>query len=202
MIIFLYGPDDYRREAKKREILAEFQKKRSDLGIGRFDLAGTRLRSGTELRRGEGSFDEFKEFLASQSLFQSAKLVMLDNAFELEAKVLKKILLEVLENKNITVLMSEKDKPVKALDFLLKEPAVNQKFEHLEGKEWENFILKEAKRLSVKLTAGALRFLAGVYQNNSWGLVTELEKLAGLDRELVDVRDLEELGVEQAPVFW
>ena len=24
MIIFLYGPDDYRREAKKREILAEF----------------------------------------------------------------------------------------------------------------------------------------------------------------------------------
>jgi len=190
MVIFLYGPDDYRREAKKREILAEFQKKRSDLGVGKFDLTS------------DGELEKFREFLISQSLFQSAKMVILDNAFELEAKVLKKMLLEVLENKNITVLMSEKDKPVKVLDFLLKEPVVNQKFEFLEGREWENFILKEAKRVEVKITAGALRFLAAVYQNNSWGLVTELEKLAGLGKELVDVKDLEELGVEQRPIFW
>lgn len=206
MIIFLYGPDDYRREAKKREIVAEFQKKRSDLGIGRFDLVS------------EDGFKSLQEFLMSQSLFQPKKMAILDNGFELEAKVLKKILLEVLENKNITVLMSEKDKPVKALDFLLKEPVVNQKFENLEGKEWENFILKEAKRVEVKITAGALRFLAGVYQNNSWGLVTEFQKVkylgnpAAFRQDLrqassgshveIDVRDLEDLGVEQVPNFF
>lgn len=209
MIIFLYGADDYRREAKKREIVAEFQKKRSDLGVGKFSF-GEGSASGGDLV----VFEKFREFLISQSLFQSAKLAILENSFEVsgdpdkKSKIsngagrLREVLKEVLENKNITVLMSEKDKPVKAMDFLLKEPVVSQKFEFLEGREWENFILKEAKRVEVKITAGALRFLAAVYQNNSWGLVTELEKLAGLGKELVDVKDLEELGVEQAPNFW
>ncbi len=205
MIIFLYGPDDYRREVKKREIVAEFRKRRDNLGLMTFDLSE------------EGSFEKFKEFLVNQSLFQSAKMAVLEDSFQVSGdpdkkskisngagrlKDLKKIFLEILDNKNITVLISEKDKPVKALDFLLKEPVVNQKFEFLEGKDWESFILKEAKRVEVKITAGALRFLANVYQNNTWALVTELEKVAGLGKEIIDVKDLEDLGVEQAPNFW
>ncbi|MBI3589334.1 MAG: hypothetical protein HY093_02905 [Candidatus Liptonbacteria bacterium] len=221
MIIFLYGADDYRREQKKREILLEFKKKRSDLGVGYFDLAE------------EGGFLRFQEFLISQSLFQVAKMAVLENSFEVTSdpdkkskisngagklKELKRILEGVLENKNITVLMSEKDKPVKALDFLLKKPirqdqdkpVTTQEFKFLEGREWESFILKEAERLDAKITPAALRFLGNVYQNNTWGLVTELEKIQHLGnlshgsgpRVEIDVRDLEDLGVEQAPNFW
>lgn len=190
MVIFLYGADDYRREAKKRDILAEFQKKRSDLGIGRFDLASL-----------EG-FAAFKEFLVSQSLFQPKKLAVLDSAFEADSKELSAILKEILESKDITVLISDKEKPVKMLEFLRKEPVLFQVFEFLEGKEWEDFIQKKAKELGVRLASTAVRFLAEVYQKNSWGLVTELQKLAGFGREVVEVKDLEELGVEQAPVFW
>ncbi len=198
MIIFLYGPDDYRREAKKREILAEFEKKRSGFGVGRFDLES------------DGELERLGGFLASQSLFQSAKMAVLDSAFESEPKELKRILQEVLEHKNITVLLSEKDKPVKALDFLRKEPILAQEFEFLEGQEWEGFILREVKRSGVKVTPTALKFLASVYQKNTWSLVTELEKIRHLGSPLtssgssveIDTRDLEELGVEQAPVFW
>ena len=214
MIIFLYGSDDYRREAKKREILAEFQKKRSDLGIGMFSFGEGSLPAGRQAPGGDLSvFEKFREFLVSQSLFQSAKMAVLEDSFQVSGdrlKELKKVLLEILENKNITVLISEKDKPVKAMDFLLKEPVVNQKFEFLKGKEWENFILREAKRVEVKITEGALRFLAGVYQSSTWGLVTELEKIQHLGspstssgpRMEIHTRDLEGLGIEQVPNFW
>ncbi|TSC81689.1 MAG: hypothetical protein G01um101420_886 [Parcubacteria group bacterium Gr01-1014_20] len=112
------------------------------------------------------------------------------------------MLKEVLDNKEITVLISEKDKPVKALDFLRKKPVLAQEFEFLEGAEWDSFILREVKRLGVKITPTALRFLASVYQKNTWSLVTELEKMAGLNKEVIEVKDLEDLGVAEVPSFW
>lgn len=190
MIIFLYGSDDYRREAKKREVVAEFEKKRSDLGVGRFDLANT-----------EG-FAGFKEFLVSQSLFQPKKLAVLDSAFEVEPKELAGILKNFLDNKDTTVLISEDEKPVKALEFLRKEPVLTQEFEILKGKEWEKLVLGEIKKREVKISENGIKFLSQVYQGNTWGLVTELEKLQFLGVKEIHARDLEELGVEQAPVFW
>ena len=38
MIIFLYGPDDYRREEKKRWYIAEFKKKYPKSTMGVFDF--------------------------------------------------------------------------------------------------------------------------------------------------------------------
>ncbi len=201
MIIFLYGPDDYRRETKKREILAEFRKRHNNFGPMTFDLSE------------EGNFEKFREFLGSQSLFQSAKLVVLESSFEATSdmfKELKKTLKEFLENKDTTILVSERDKPVKTLEFLRGKPVLFQEFEFLEGREWESFILKEAERLGVKITAAALKFLEEAYQNNTWALVTELEKVQHLSnpsrgsgpRAEIDARDFEDLGVEQAPNFW
>lgn len=212
MIIFLYGPDDYRREAKKREIVAEFRKRHANLGLMTFSF-GEGSASGGDL----DNFSKFQEFLVSQSLFQSAKLAVLENSFEATSdpdkkskisngagklKELKKILKEFLENKDITILASEKDKPVKTLEFLREKPVLFQEFEFLEGRGWESFILKEAERLGVKITATALKFLAEVCKNNTWALVTELEKVAGLGKKELDVKDFEDLGVEQRPDFW
>ena len=74
MIIFLFGPDDYRRTQKKKECTAEFLKKRSEQGIGLFDLAE------------EDAFPKLEEFLENQQLFESAKFAVLENAFEIEPK--------------------------------------------------------------------------------------------------------------------
>ena len=199
MIIFLYGPDDYRREAKKREIVVEFHKKMSDLGLGTFDFLD------------DGASERFKEYLINQSLFQAAKMAVVNGLFEtLDSSLVKtaagkdfiNILKGVLENKNITVLISEKDKPVKAVDFLVKKPVLAQEFEVLKGKEWESLVRAEVKKREINISPDGVRFLAQVYEGDTWRLVTELDKIQFLSSREIQIKDLEDLGVEQAPNFW
>jgi DNA polymerase III delta subunit len=198
MIIFLYGPDDYRRAEKKRSIITEFTKKRSGLGIGTFDLEG------------KDPLEPLWDFLRTQSIFESAKLAVLENAFELEAPKLAKLLKPFIEEKNITILIAEKDKPVKALAFLLEKPTISQKFEQLEGVEWQNFIQAEAKKQGVKLTAAAAQFLGTVYAGNTWALMTEIAKLngyapggtKGVAGGMIDKKDLDVFDLEVAPNYW
>ena len=199
MIIFLYGSDDYRRSEKKRSIIAEFSKKRSEIGLGVFDLEE------------KSAFEDLDDFLKTQSIFETTKLAVLENAFELDALKLAKILKSFVEEKNITILIAEKDKPVKALAFLLEKPTISQKFEPLVGAEWLTFIKSEAKKNYVELTPTAAQFLGTVYAGNTWGLVTELQKLAGLNAsgaptnsgmKIVDKKDFDVFDLEVAPNYW
>jgi len=192
MIIFLYGPDDYRRSEKKRALIAEFAKKRSQIGLGTFDLEE------------KGAFEKLDGFLRVQSIFESAKLAVVENAFELEAKALAKFLQRFAEEKNTTILISEKDKPVKALAFLLEKPAISQKFEALAGAELTAFIAAEAKKNEVKLSPTAAAFLASVYGADTWSLATEIAKLSGLgaDGKVIDKKDLDQFDLEVAPNYW
>jgi DNA polymerase III delta subunit len=196
MLIFLYGPDDYRRSQKKRELIAEFTKKRSELGLRHFDFLVT------------GARDEFDEFARTESLFVPARLAVLENAFELEPSALAKILKPFVagDKKNtspsgLTILLSERDKPVKALAFLLEKPTIAQKFEVLAGAEWISFIGAEAKKIGLRLALPAAQFLATVYQGNSWALATELAKLA-VWKPTIERRDLDAFDLEVAPNYW
>lgn len=198
MIIFLYGLDDYRRSEKKRSIMAEFIKKRSELGLGVFDLEE------------KATLENFGEFLKTQSIFETAKLAVLENTFELGAPKLAKLLKPLVEEKNITIVIAEKDKPVKALAFLLEKPVLAQRFEPLAGAEWAAFIQAEAKKNDVKLTPAAVQFLGTVYDGNTWGLITEIEKLRGFRKNIagasvgdsIDKKDLDIFDFEVAPNYW
>jgi DNA polymerase III delta subunit len=196
MIIFLYGPDDYRRAQKKKELIAEFRKKRSDLGLDFFDLdAGP-----SELERLDG-------FLRNQPIFESAKLVVLENAFEMPADKLAKIIKPFIDQKGMQILISEKDKPLKALSFLLEKPVVFQKFEPLSEIELQSFIKSEAAKFGVAIAPSAAQFLAAAYAGNSWGIVTELQKLSSLHggegkKTSIEKNDLDEMGLEIAPNYW
>jgi DNA polymerase III delta subunit len=191
MIIFLYGPDDYRRSEKKRSIIAEFSKKRSEIGLGVFDLEEKK------------ALTDLDGFLRTQSIFETAKLAVLENAFELDAPKLAKLLKPFVEEKNITILIAEKDKPVRALAFLLEKPVLAQKFETLAGAEWTAFIMAEAKRKDMRLTLAAAQFLGTVYDGNTWGLMTEIEKLRGFKSGgVVDKKDLDIFDFEVAPNYW
>ena len=189
MIIFLFGPDDYRRTQKKKDIVAEFGKKHSSRGIGMFDLVET------------DSLEKLKEFLGNQSIFDDAKLAEIENAFEIDAKTIKALIQPFLENKKVNILMSEHDKPVKVLEFLKEKPVWSQSFEVLKGSQWEEFIRNEAGKNEVKLDAAALEFLSAVYAGDSWALATELQKL-GSAKSAITKKDIETLDLEIAPEYW
>jgi DNA polymerase III delta subunit len=196
MIIFLYGPDDYRRSEKKRSIVEEFSKKRSELGLGVFDLEE------------KTAIESLVEFLKTQSIFEIAKLAVLENAFEFDAPKLAKLLKPFIEEKNVTILIAEKDKPLKALAFLLEKPVLTQKFEQLAGTEWTMFIQTEAKKNDVRLTPAAAQFLGTIHNGNTWGLITEIEKLRGFKNgasgagDVIDKKDLDIFDFEVAPNYW
>ncbi len=189
MVIFLYGPDDYRRTQKKREFAAEFSKKRSAQGVGAFDLA---LPDGLA---------ELEAFLTNQPLFESAKLAVLENAFAADAAKLAKIIVPYLEHKTTTVLISEPDKPVKTLAFLLKKPALFQEFKKLSGELAVRFAHALAERSGVALDAAAAKHLAEVFAGDSWGLATEIEKLASFAPKIT-ARELDRFDLEAAPAYW
>ena len=186
MIIFLYGPDDYRREEKKKEIIKEFQNRHSSLGLDYFDLAN------------DGEFSRFEDFVKSQSLFEAAKMAVVWGAYENPSQEFIDELKLLEGDSSRTVLISESDEPPKDLD----KKILTQKFEYLSGSPWEAFIDAEAKKRGIKLTSRALSFLASVYEGDTWRLITELEKISSLPRPLIDRADLENLGLEISPNFW
>jgi DNA polymerase III delta subunit len=189
MIVFLYGPDGYRRDAKKRSLVAEFAKKHPSVGVGRFDMEE------------EGASEALAAFLKSRSMFDSAKLALVERAFAADGEPLAGDLARLRETKEITVIVSGEEAPPKALRFLLKEPVLSQKFDLLDGAEWSGFVKREAARLGIGLTAKGAHLLAGAYEGDTWGLVTELEKMSFLRGE-VGEEALKRLDIELAPDFW
>ena len=130
------------------------------------------------------SLGDFKNFVKSQSIFETKKVVFLENALEVESPdALVGELTPFLKSKDATVVLSEHGKPTKAFSELLKKPALAQEFRQLDGKDWEKFISDIAKKRGVVLDDSALALLARVYAGNSWGLVMEIEKLGFLGKK-------------------
>ncbi len=190
MLIFLHGPDAYRRERKKREYTGQFAKKYSAIGVAVFDF--------TE----DGAEGKLREFLRNQSIFEPRKLAVLENAFADFTKARAAILKEYKEEKMATLLLSEEKKPADAPAFLLKEPVLAVSFEYLKAAEWKKFAEEEAERLGVSLASDALALLAEAYEGDTWRLITELEKIASLGKTTIQKKDLDGLDIELAPAFW
>ena len=195
MIIFLHGPDDYRRSEKKRALIAEVVKRHAAIGVGYFDLEE------------KDALESLDAFLRAQSIFEPSKLAVLENAFTVETKALAKFLQPFINTKNVTILIVEKDKPVKALAFLLEKPVLAQKFDALAPVELAAWASTEAKNLGVTLAPSAATFLAQVYAGDTWGLATELQKISGLaagrnGTKPIEKKDLNGFGLEAAPNYW
>lgn len=197
MIIFLYGPDDYRRTQKKKDIIAEFEKKRSELGLGFFDLEE------------KDALDALGGFLRNQPMFDSMRLAVIENAFEIEPAKLAAILAPVVVEKSVQVLIALREKPVKALAFLLEKPVLSQKFEAFGDVEFVRFLTEEGRKRGIALAPAAAQFLAAVYAGQTWAAITELEKLASFKTPAtagvpvaIDRRDLDAFDLEAAPNYW
>jgi len=188
MIIFLYGPDSYRRRKKLNEIIGEYKKRHSNLALGRFDLEES------------DEFIRLQEFVLNRSIFESVKMVVMENIFsvEINKKEIKKFLEAYQKTEDVILLISENNEPPKDFEFLLEKPArygiLSQEFGNLDEERLKFFIKKEARSRGIDLTPQAVNFLANNFKENSWGLINELEKISLIGKKLVDVNDIQRFG--------
>jgi hypothetical protein len=167
MILYLYGPENYRRQKTlKEKIISPYLEKYPNGVVANFDLAD------------EAALESLKDFTKNQSLFSSVKLGMILNPEEAEPKELKKILLELLEDKKTTVVVVAEKKLAKTFDFLLKDPVKFWEFDKLIGEKFLAFIKNEAQARGLNLNNNQIRDLALVYAGDSWALINELEKIS------------------------
>ena len=174
MIIFLYGPDSYRRREKLKEYLERYKAKYNALSLSHFYLEQDAER------------DKLKDFSQAQSLFENVKLGIVfgvENLEEESSKELAKLFKNNLKVKDLNLIIISDKKPAKEFNFLLKEPAVAHEFENLSGAESQKFLQTEIKKRDLILDKESQNLLVQVYGGDSWGLITELDKLALLNEK-------------------
>lgn len=183
MLIFLYGPDSYRRQKESNRIIKEYRQKYSGFSYDYFDLENPE-----ELFR-------LKEFSSQLLIFDNKKLAVLTSIYETDSKKLKEFFKPYLDSEDFTILISEENSPPPELNFLKKKAFSVEKFENLKGDKWRFFIQKEARERNIAFTPRALNFLAEAFQDDTWGLVNELDKIGLISPiGLIDIKDLEKIG--------
>lgn len=188
MIIYLYGSDSYRKQKNLNTIVKTYQEKHSIFSIDYFNLEN------------EGDFLKLKDFCSQTSLFELKKLAVVKNATIVKKDIVKEVkdfLKENLKLENNIIILSEEAGAGKDFDFLLKDNVKSYEFKNLSGPHMEFFIKKEAEEKKINLSPDATALLIKIFKNDTWGLVTELEKLELLyspakDKK-ISAKDLENL---------
>lgn len=167
MIIYLYGPDAYRRQQEAKRILEEYRNKYSGLTVENFDLAQ------------DGEAARIKDFLVSQSLFNigGRRLAVISAEEVAEEKEIIPFLKSTMDSEDANVLLTATKKLPKPFDFLCRAPVKSKEFAELPGTAVADFIQKEARRLGVRLTPIMVEALRQ-HGSDSWAIITDLEVLA------------------------
>lgn len=163
MIIFLYGPDSYRRQKRLKEIISQYKKKHSDLALERF---------------WDDDLQQLKDFAKEQSLFASSKLAIVFPEKAIWRKEFADILKSQLNSKNTIILISYDNKPTKEFYFLLESPVLSQFFENLPPKKAKIFLQKEAFDRGISISNETLDLLIKIHGSNLWGALNDLEVLS------------------------
>lgn len=189
MIIFLYGENDYLRQNKKKEIILKSQIKNNGFKPHIFDMED------------KDAIYDFKDFITNQPIFDISKSAIIENLYSADPILISKLLKSIAENKNIGVLISEQKAPTKNLNFLTKAPVNFFEFKKLAPKNFIDFIKKEADSMDISIDDEAIRFLSDVYKGDSWGLHTELQKLASFKKH-ISKDDLNKFNLFITPDYW
>jgi len=167
MILYLYGPDSYRRQQKLKESALKYKEKYSNLTLDHFYLGE------------EDDFLRFKDFALNQSLFGDFKLGILhDLDSAANQKELITFIKLFLKSKKAHLIISEGKELGKEFGFLLKKPALSQEFKALTKSSLVNLIKAEAKKRKVALDDKTLWYLINVSQEDTWALINELDRLS------------------------
>jgi len=191
MIVFLYGPDAYRRQEKLKEYLERYKAKYRALSLSYFYLGQ------------EGDFLKLKDFSKSQSLFEISRLGVVSGIKDLDEKYQKeliKIFKENLKFKDLTLIISEEKKLIENFGFLTKKPVITESFERLKENEFADFFQKAAESRNLIFDLESRDFLLLAYAGDSWGLIQELDLLALLDEKTITKKLLDNYASITSPL--
>ena len=177
MIIFLFGADTYRSQQKLREIIEHYKKiHKSGLNLKYFNLK--EKEASTEFSR--TSFEDFKNVIQQNSMFDEKKLIVLKEALPNEnfkenfLKDTKKIV-----GLQDIILFYETEEPRKnnALFKFLRKKARCQEFKPLERQRLRSWTKKEFENYQTDIDQTALEKLVNFIGNDLWQLSNEIKKL-------------------------
>ncbi len=188
MIVYLYGPDSYRRGRKLREIIAEYKKRYTTHDLLHIDLS----------EEPEDGWVRAKDFLNQPSMFVESKvLVLKEAAREEHAGEAETIKREITSEKTFIVI-SDSDAPHPEFSFLLKRSFQVHEFRLPNEGSFEKFLLGEARARGLSFEDPARRHFVDFIRasfppdepkknisfagERMWRTVTELEKLALVNR--------------------
>src|SRR3989344_130053 len=177
MLIYLYGPDSYRRGRKFKEILSAYAKRHALRDMLHVDRE----------EEGEEGWLRARDFLNQPSMFVESKLLTLREAGREAYADWSDVLERELTIEKTFVIISDSASPHKRFSFLLSHPAKAQEFGILKGAPLERFLSEEAKGLGISFAADAWRyFLRAVSsfeekehpEKALWRAALELRKIA------------------------
>ncbi len=175
MILFLYGPDDFRLNQKLGEIASQYN-----------EVHGSNL-SVENLDANQVNFQDFFDVLNQQSMFVSKKLLFLENVFISDQfkKDLTKKLDQILTSEHIIVLVQKGEvKKNNKLFKTLEEQARCQYFEALSGPKLKNWVKKELSGLGADIDALALDNLINRTSGDMWLLSSSIKKLTAYSKQI------------------
>ncbi len=164
MILYLYGPDAYRRQQKLKELIGKYKEKHSGLTVEHFDLE-----NGEEI-------DLLRDSLSAQSLFGGSRLSII-RCKEAPAALAGLIKLASQQKHSHLFIVAERHLG-KDFNFLFKKPYLSEEFKPLIGAQFAAFIKKEAAKRGPEMDSNAINDLIRASGSDIWFAVNELDKLA------------------------
>jgi len=178
MIIFLYGPETFLSRRKLNEIVAKKTSPPAG-GAGGFNV----------YRIAGEDFDlpKLKETVERISIFETKKIIILENVFGAETKTLGEVAKFISSKKladdpnNLLIFWEEEieaeDGKSPLFKILTAKPALAQRFEKLNSRQLKTWILREAEERGGKISQAAVEFISLAVGNDLWRLSQELDKM-------------------------
>ena len=177
MIFLLYGPESFLRLKKLKAI--------EDKYIAEIDPSGQNL---LKLEAGKLSFKELHQVLNGRSLFNSKRLIILNNVFVQKDQKLYSFLLDFVESNlgsESDIIVFNEDSDLDKLSSKAKELFASLKlktphfqyFKALNNFQVSNFIKQRVSESEIAIDYQALNLLISYTGNDLWRLSNELNKL-------------------------
>ncbi len=173
MIIYLVGPDSYRRGIKLRELIRQYKEKNKEIDLLDVDL-----------EEDPTKWEGIRDFLNQPSMFVDKKIAVVRESGAVPvgagSKEWVKTLKAFLDTPDTFVVISDHEGPRKEFQFLM-DVKEYQEFNELEGRMLEMFVRKEAQVRGVTFAPSALEyFLRHLFwvESRSWTAINEIGILA------------------------
>ncbi len=189
MIIFLCGQDTYRSRQEIKKIIDKHNQGAADwVNFFRLDVK----------ENGDDLVEEFRHAVQTVSMFDSKKLVFIENIFflsdESQRKILEILKLQKIENNKdlLVVFWSEECEEKSDLFKFLKKSSNFIKFDPLKGSALRNWIKEYVSLKRGSIESRAIdRLIEGV-GNDLWRLSNEIDKLITYQKN-IDIKAIEQL---------